>query len=205
MTASPSTPARIPAPAPAPRRRALLLAAAAVPTSALLAACGDGGSAAPSAPSSSSGPSGSAPLTVEGAWVKAAESGMTAGFATLTSTSDAPLTLIGARSPAAPEIQLHETAADGSGGMSMTQKEGGFEIPAGGRLVLEPGGDHLMFMDLALPLLAGDEVELTLELEGGLEVPVTAQIRDFAGAQEDYAPGMDGMDHGASDAGGEQR
>jgi len=162
----------------------------------------DGGSADSSGASSAPA---DAPIAVADAWVKAAESGMTAAFATLTSTADAPMRLVGARSEAAPTLQLHETASDGSGGMSMKEKEGGFEIPAGGALVLEPGGDHIMLLDLAAPLLAGDAVEIVLLFEDGAEVPFTAQIRDFTGAQEEYSSDMDGMEDsgGASDGGGE--
>lgn len=169
------------------------------------AASDDGGAAGSSGASSAPA---DAPIAVADAWVKAAESGMTAAFATLTSTADAPMRLVGARSEAAPTLQLHETASDGSGGMSMQEKEGGFEIPAGGTLVLEPGGNHIMLLDLAAPLLAGDAVEIVLLFEDGAEVPFTAQIRDFAGAQEEYSSDMDGMggmedSGGASDGGGE--
>lgn len=170
------------------------------PTPAPGSAASEGGGTASSS-GTGSAPA-DAPIAVADAWVKAAESGMTAAFATLTSTADVPMVLVGARSEAAPTLQLHETASDGSGGMSMQEKEGGFEIPAGGTLVLEPGGNHIMLLDLAEPLLAGDAVDIVLLFEGGAEVPFTAQIRDFAGAQEEYTSDMGGMG-GASDGGGE--
>jgi copper(I)-binding protein len=135
-------------------------------------------------------------------WVKAAEDGMTAAFGTLTNDTGRDLQLIAASSPAAGMTELHETTSDGSGGMSMQEKEGGFPVPDGGELVLEPGGNHLMLMDLAAPLQPGDEVELVLDFEDGTELRVTATVKDFAGAQEHYEPeGSAGS--GASDAGGE--
>src|SRR5699024_8278287 len=92
--------------------------------------------------------------------------------------------------------------SDGSGGMSMQEKEGGFPLPAGEELVLEPGGNHLMLMELSAPLLPGDQVEVTLEFEDGTEHPLTATVKDFAGAQEHYEPeGSAGS--AASDGGGE--
>lgn len=200
-------------------RRAALLGALALP----LAACSAGGS--DDAGSDDGGATGSsasdgavdtvdtADLSLADAWVKSAESGMSAVFGTLTNASSSAVTLVGAASSAAGMVQLHETNADGSGGMSMKEKEGGFAIPAGGELRLEPGGDHIMLMDLTAPLLAGDAVEVTLQFAGGAELPITATVKDFAGAQENYSPsdggsemeGMEGMDHGsmASDGGDE--
>ncbi|UVY84654.1 copper chaperone PCu(A)C [Brachybacterium sp. NBEC-018] len=195
-------------------RRAALLGALALP----LAACSAGGSDDGGATGSSASDGAvdtvdTAALSLADAWVKSAESGMSAVFGTLTNASSSAVTLVGAASSAAGMVQLHETNADGSGGMSMKEKEGGFAIPAGGELRLEPGGDHIMLMDLTAPLLAGDAVEVTLQFAGGAELPITATVKDFAGAQENYSPsdgggemeGMEGMDHGsmASDGGDE--
>ncbi|MFQ6485019.1 copper chaperone PCu(A)C [Brachybacterium epidermidis] len=140
----------------------------------------------------------SGPVTITDPWVKAAEEGMTAVFGTLTNTSGTEMILLGATTDAADEVELHQTASDGSGGMSMEEKEGGFPIPAGGELLLEPGGDHIMLMGLTAPLLPGDEVKLVLQFEGGTEHPMTATVKDFAGAQENYG----GMEE-PSDGGGE--
>jgi periplasmic copper chaperone A len=129
--------------------------------------------------------------------VKAAEEGMTAAFGTLTNATDTDLVLVAATTPATDMVELHETTADGSGGMSMREKEGGFPIAAGAELVLEPGGDHIMLMDLPQALLPGDEVELTLVFSDDSEVPFTATVKDYSGAQEHYAPGEE------SDGGGE--
>lgn len=140
----------------------------------------------------------SGPVTITDPWVKAAEGGMTAVFGTLANTSGTEMILLGATTDAADAVELHQTAADGSGGMSMEEKEGGFPIPAGGELLLEPGGDHIMLMGLTAPLLPGDEVGLVLQFEGGTEHPMTATVKDFAGAQENYG----GMEE-PSDSGGE--
>lgn len=198
-------------------RRAALLGALALP----LAACSAGGSDDGGATGSSASDGAvdavdTTALSLADAWVKAAESGMSGLFGTLTNASSSAVTLVGAASSAAGMVQLHETDADGSGGMSMKEKEGGFAIPAGGELRLEPGGDHIMLMDLTAPLLAGDAVEVTLQFAGGAELPITATVKDFAGAQENYSPSdgggemegmerMEGMDHGsmASDGGDE--
>ncbi|MDN5820674.1 MAG: copper chaperone PCu(A)C [Brachybacterium sp.] len=141
-------------------------------------------------------------LTIADAWVKAAEEHMTSAFGILRNDTDTDLVLSGARTDASAQVELHETASDGSGGMSMQEKEGGFPLPAGEELVLEPGGNHLMLIDLAAPLLPGDEAELILEFADGTELPFTATVKDFAGAQEHYEP-EGSMGSGASDGGGE--
>ena len=174
-----------------PTRRASLAAALLLP----LAACSSDPSAPSSGGASDGGGTSAEGLTLVDPWVKAAEEGMTSAFGTLTNATGRALQLISASTPSAGMVELHET-------MGMQEKEGGFPIPDGGELVLEPGGDHLMLMDLSAPLRPGDEVELTLQCEDGTELVVTATVKDFAGAQEHYEPeGSAGS--GASDGGGE--
>ena len=181
-----------------PTRRAALAAALLLP----LAACSSDPSAPSSGAASDGGGTSAEGLTLVDPWVKAAEEGMTSAFGTLTNATGRALQLISASTPSAGMVELHETMGDGSGGMSMQEKEGGFPIPDGGELVLEPGGNHLMLMDLSAPLQPGDEVELTLQCEDGTELVVTATVKDFAGAHEHYEPeGSAGS--GASDGGGE--
>ncbi|ATG50630.1 hypothetical protein CFK38_03165 [Brachybacterium vulturis] len=186
-----------------PRRAAL--AALLLPLTACAAepepATGAGSAADAPAPGADSAAEEDA-VTVAEAWVKAAEEHMTSAFGILRNDTDTDLVLRGARTDASARVELHETASDGSGGMSMQEKEGGFPLPAGEELILEPGGNHLMLMEIAAPLLPGDEVELILEFEDGTEHPFTATVKDFAGAQEHYEPeGSTGT--GASDGGGE--
>ena len=190
-----------------PRRAAL--AALLLPLAACAADPGQGadpqkaGSTDEGAPSDGGGSAATEDaLTVADPWVKASEEGMTSAFGTIRNGTDGDLVLIGARTSASAHVELHETSSDGSGGMSMQEKEGGFPLPAGEELVLEPGGNHLMLMELSAPLLPGDQVEVTLEFEDGTEHPLTATVKDFAGAQEHYEPeGSAGS--AASDGGGE--
>lgn len=183
-----------------PRRTALL--GAAVTTLALLAVAGCSAtstdtSSGASAPSASSGTASTGTaadhLTATDPWVKAAESGMTAAFAVLHNDGDQDVTVVGATSDLSP-VQIHEMATDDSGAMVMREKEGGLTIPAGGEHALEPGGDHLMLMELSSPVEPGAEYEVTLELSDGSTLVVTAPARTFAGAKEDYDEGHEGHD-----------
>ncbi|UZD62091.1 copper chaperone PCu(A)C [Brevibacterium sp. JSBI002] len=89
----------------------------------------DGGSST-SAESSKSAVDAEA-LSFDGAWVKAADDGMTGVFGELKNNTDADINLVEAKYADAEMVQLHETEGDGSGGMSMQEKKGGFTIPAG--------------------------------------------------------------------------
>ena len=110
----------LPASAPhRPGRRAALAAALLLP----LAACNSGGSGDGTSSSDVSDSGGAATgaggLSLVDPWVKTAEHGMTSAFGTLVNATDHDLQLIAASTPASAEVQLHETASDGSGGMSM--------------------------------------------------------------------------------------
>lgn len=188
-------------------RRGALLSLTALPAAALLAACG--GEEAPGASTDDPDAEGSGPgaeqpaetddaLTITDPWVKAAEDGMTSAFATITNNTDTELVLASVTTEASEVVELHQTAEDGSGGMSMEEKEGGFPILPGEELVLEPGGDHIMLMSLVAPLAPGDEVDMVLVFEDGTEHPLTATVKDFAGANENYDPEDDDAhgDHG---------
>ncbi|MBB2941222.1 hypothetical protein FB565_000926 [Actinoplanes lutulentus] len=127
-------------------------------------------------------------LTVRDPWVKAADTGMTAAFATLVNNTQTDVTIESATSPASP-IELH-TMAMKDGKMVMEPKQGGFVIKAGATHELAPGGDHLMLMSPSAAVKPGDELAFTLTLAGGGTVAFTAVAKPFAGAQESYDPGM---------------
>ena len=59
--------------------------------------------------------------------------------------------------------------------MRMREVEEGLEIAPGGRAELQPGGYHLMFLQVKRPLLAGEvvDVELAFDRGGKLEVEFT--------------------------------
>lgn len=158
----------------------------------LLTACG-GGTAGSSDASASTA---AATVTVEDAWVKAADSGMSAAFGTLKNSSGSDVTVVSAATKASKTLQLHETVDSESGEKVMREKEGGFTIGAGKSLELMPGGSHIMLMDLTKPLKAGEEVEFTLTLANHSTVTFTAPVKDYEGANENYQSGehTHGMD-----------
>lgn len=125
------------------------------------------------------------PITVPDGWVKAAPEGMTAAFGTLSNTGGAEVTVTSASTPAATTVELHEVVESG-GSMVMQPAEGGFPVPANGTTSLEPGGLHLMLMDLTAPIKAGQQITVTLTCSGGGSATMTATAKNYTGADEKY-------------------
>ncbi|MEU4792534.1 copper chaperone PCu(A)C [Micromonospora tulbaghiae] len=175
-----------------PRTAALIGAAV---LAASVTACGSSGtpSATPSGSASASASAAAGVLTVRDPWVKAADKGMTAAFATLANDGDTDVTITGVSTDAS-RAEIHEMAMT-DGKMAMRQKQGGVVVAARSQAALEPGGDHLMLMDLTRPVRAGDQLDITLTFADGRTQTFTAVAKPFTGAQETYAPG-----HGASPA-----
>jgi copper(I)-binding protein len=117
------------------------------------------------------------PITIERPWARASAPGQTVGggFMTIVHQDDGEDRLISASTPIAREVQIHSMNMDG-GVMRMRPVEGGLAIPAGGRVVLQPGGLHLMFMDIGAPLVAGSTFPVTLRFAKTGEVKVEFSV-----------------------------
>ena len=130
-------------------------------------------------------------VSVHDQWASAGDGRMAAVFGTLVNAGPREARIVSGSSPAAGMVEVHEVTGP-TGAKTMRPKDGGLVLPPGGSHDLVPGGDHLMLMDLPAPLSAGTDVELTLQFEDGSTLPITVQVRDFAGADENYRP-----DHGS--------
>jgi copper(I)-binding protein len=175
-------------PTPMPTRRRALTTLAGLALVGTLAACGSS-SGTTEATSTSTTPSGPA-LTVTDGWVKATKDGMTGAFGTLKNTGSTDVVVTGGSSPIAGMVEAHVMTAGDNGQMVMTKAEDGHTVPAGGQLVLEPGGAHLMLMKLKEPVVAGEDYVITVTTKDGQDVDLTFTGREFSGAQEEYDPGM---------------
>jgi hypothetical protein len=61
--------------------------------------------------------------------------------------------------------------------MTGMQPVDALDLPAGATVTLEPGGYHLMLIDLTADLEVGQDIELTLDFETGPDLTVTAEVR----------------------------
>jgi copper(I)-binding protein len=141
-------------------------------------------------------------IDVEGVWARTSPAMADAGAVYLEVTSSDADRLVGALvdPSVAATVELHETVmVDGemsgdsspdegmsdedtehaAGAMTM-QEVGVIDLPAGETVALEPGGLHIMLLDLAAPLELGEEFDLTLQFENGGEQVVPVEVRDEA-------------------------
>lgn len=169
--------------------------AAAIAAALLLSGCAGSESGTPSAPEPAAAEerAGVSSATIEAGWAKAAEAtGMTGLFGTLRNEGSEDLIISSVESDAAEMAELHEVTADGV----MQEIAGDVVIPAGGTLELAPGADHIMLMGLTRDLLAGDDVSVTVTFENGKTAELTVPVKDYAGANEEYAGAEDHGEHG---------
>ncbi len=106
----------------------------------------------------------SAQTTVKDPWVRGtvAQQKATGLFAQITSTAGGRI--VGASSPVAGVVEIHEMAMEGS--VMRMRAVTALELPAGKAVELKPGGYHVMLLDLKQQLKAGDTVAVTLVVEG---------------------------------------
>jgi copper(I)-binding protein len=112
----------------------------------------------------------------------------TGAFMTLVSKDGGRL--VGAASPVAGVVELHEMSMDNN--VMKMRAVPAVDLPAGREVQLKPGGYHVMLLDLRRPLKAGDkvQVELRLETRDGKRVtqPVEVEVRSAP-------PGADAHKH----------
>ncbi|HSX62875.1 MAG TPA: copper chaperone PCu(A)C [Tahibacter sp.] len=122
-------------------------------------------------------------LAIEDAWIRAAPPGaaMLAGYATLRNAGDAPLVVRGARSDAFGSVSMHATRIED--GVARMREIEAITLAPGERVVLEPGGRHLMLMRPARELARGAAAAIVFEVGDGAST-TTADfiVRDAPGA-----------------------
>ena len=125
-----------------------------------------------------------ADVDVKAPWVRGTVTGQHATGAFMEVTSKSGAAIISASSPVAGVTEVHEMKMDG--GVMKMRAVARLDLPAGKPVKLEPGGYHVMLMDLKQPLKKGDLVPLTLKFEGknnSVEtILINAEVRDLTAA-----------------------
>jgi periplasmic copper chaperone A len=117
-------------------------------------------------------------LRIADPWVRAMLPGQPSGGGYLAIHNDGAEAdrLVSISSPAAGRVEIHTMEMEGEV-MVMRPVEGGLEIPAGGSVALEPGGLHLMFLEVGTPFSEGADVPVTLEFEKAGAVELSLPVR----------------------------
>ncbi|GIK96481.1 MAG: hypothetical protein BroJett029_06900 [Alphaproteobacteria bacterium] len=124
-------------------------------------------------------------LTIDHPWARASAGHAKTGaayFAVVNGGAEADR-LVGASSPVG-RAELHTHISE-DGIMKMRPVDA-VDLPAGERAVLEPGGLHVMLMDLAKPLVEGESFPLTLTFEKAGDIDVEVKVEGVTGMQGDH-------------------
>jgi copper(I)-binding protein len=124
-------------------------------------------------------------VEVTEAWARATTASARSGgaFLTLKATGAADR-VVSASSPVAEKVELHETVRDGN--VMRMREVPQLVVPAGEKIVLQPGGHHIMLIGLKKPLNRGESFPLTITFEKAPAVTITVTVQ---------AAGAGGMGH----------
>lgn len=115
-------------------------------------------------------------LVVKDAW---ARPGIAGGTSAVYMLIENPLaeddSLQSAACPEAGMTQIHMSSMDASGKMTM-QEQKSVLIPASGEVTFQPGGLHVMLIDLKQDLTTADKIEVTLKFEKAGEMTLQVPI-----------------------------
>lgn len=118
-------------------------------------------------------------LLISEAWARPTPPGISVGavYLRITNRGNTADRLVGASSPLAAQVEIHETREQ-AGVMEM-RKIPALACPPGATVSISPGGVHLMLVGLKQPWPVGAEVPLTLTFQSAgsvtLAVPVQAK------------------------------
>lgn len=122
-------------------------------------------------------------LVIRHVWSRAtiASVGTGAVYLEVDNNGSAADRLVGVATPVAGMAHLHTTEMQGN--MASMQPIDGLDIPAGGKVILQPQKNHVMLMGLSAPLKEGTTFPLTLQFEkaGKIEVDVPVEAAGALG------------------------
>jgi len=115
-------------------------------------------------------------LVIGHPWSRPTASGIPTGVAYLSITNNGPEqdTLIAASTPAAAHVEFHRTSLES--GMARMRPAGPLVVAPNATVTAEPGGLHLMLVDLKSPLVAGSYIPLVLEFKLAGAITVQLQV-----------------------------
>ena len=124
-------------------------------------------------------------LHIEHPWSRATPKGASvgAGYLVIENRGSAVDRLLSISSEIAGRVEIHEMAVT-DGIMRMRPLPKGVEIAPGLTAKFEPGGLHVMFLDLNRPLEKGDRIKATLRFEKAGAVEVEFVVEAMGGGHQ---------------------
>ncbi len=84
--------------------------------------------------------------------------------------------LVGASSPAAAKVELHESFMEGD--VMKMRPVPALDVPAGGTVELKSGGYHIMLIEPTEALASGSRIPVTLKFEKSGDITLDVEIRE---------------------------
>ena len=115
-------------------------------------------------------------VEIRAPWVRGTVPGQTATGAFMELKSEKGASIVGADSPLAGSVEIHETRMEG--GVMKMRPVPRLELPSGKTVELKPGGDyHVMLLGIKRLLKKGDVVPIRLKIQSAGEPVKTVEIR----------------------------
>ncbi len=130
--------------------------------------------------------------TVSAAWARATAGQATNTAVYLTVSAAETDRLVAASTPVASEAMLHENRT--VGGVMQMRMLPSIVVTAGEKIVLAPGGLHIMLTGVKAPLTAGGHFPMTLRFEKAGDVAVEVTVEKVGASGPAMAHGMPGME-----------
>jgi periplasmic copper chaperone A len=117
-------------------------------------------------------------ITISGAWARPSFAGAnSAVYFIIENSGDQADSLLSAEANVSQLVELHQSMMDSSGMMSMHEQER-VDVPAKDLIAFQPGGLHVMLVNLYEDLRPGDRFNLTLNFQNAGRVPVDVEVRE---------------------------
>lgn len=116
-------------------------------------------------------------VSVDDAWARAAKTGENSAiYLVINNEAGEADTLLGVDCAKAAVVELHMSKMDAAGKMTMAHQKS-VAVPEGKQVIFQPGGLHVMLLDLQEDLTAGQELDIVLYFEKAGDVTVKALVR----------------------------
>ena len=137
-------------------------------------------------------------IAIRGAWTRQNPPGarVGGGYATIANGGEVSDRLIAVSAPFAARGEVHRMEVT-DGVMRMRELTEGLEIAPGKSVTLEPGGYHMMFLDITEPPMEGSFVPVTLVFERAGEVTLDLPVAAIGARSVGVGDAVHGTRHGA--------
>ena len=117
-------------------------------------------------------------IEVHHPWSRATPPGakLAVGYMEIRNRGSQPERLLSASTAAAKRVEMHVTLREGE--IMRMRQVPSFEIPAGERFALRPGGSHLMLVGLTRSLEKGGRFRMTLRFERAGELEIELEVQE---------------------------